>query len=300
MDQVAALLAIVAAASFALAATLWQRATMGSDVLGGSPKAFAKLLTNRVWLVGLCAQMVGVVLQAAALDRGRVAIIQPLLVTSVIWAMPLGYFLTNQTITRRHIFGAAIVVAGLAVFASFGDPAGGLDDAPGSAWLSSFVVLGTICICLLLFGRRGDLTARATVYGAIAGILYGVSATLMKPVVENLHTGGAGDVLASWEFWVMAIGGLGGFYVQQVSLSTGKLVTSVATVSVTNPVVSVMLGVLVLQERLDQPPAWHVVMAVVGLALALLGAVVIASVSEGAREREATSDQSLAPRAQTA
>jgi len=62
-----------------------------------------------------------------------------------------------------------------------------------------------------------------------------------------------------------------------------------------------MLGVLVLEERLDQPPAWHVVLAVVGLALALLGAVVIASVSEGAREAEATSDQPAAsPRPQTA
>jgi uncharacterized membrane protein len=124
---------------------------------------------------------------------------------------------------------------------------------------------------------------------------------LMKPVVENLHTDGAASVLEGWEFWVMAIGGLGGFYIQQISLATGKLVTSVATVSVINPVVSVMLGVLVLEERLDQPPAWHVVLAVVGLALALLGAVVIASVSEGAREAEATSDQPVAsPRPQTA
>ena len=90
LDQVAALLAILASASFALAATLWQRATMGSGLQSGNPKAFAKLLTNGVWLVGLGAQIVGVVLQAAALDRGRVAVIQPLLVTAVIWAMPLG------------------------------------------------------------------------------------------------------------------------------------------------------------------------------------------------------------------
>lgn len=300
MDEVAAVLAILASASFALAATLWQKATMGSDVAGGSPKAFAKLLTNKVWLVGLGAQLVGVVLQAAALDRGRVAIIQPLLVTTVIWAMPLGYFLTNQTITRRHILGAAVVVAGLAVFASFGDPAGGVDNAPGSAWLSAFVVLGTICICLLLFARRGDLSAQAAVYGTIAGILYGVSATLMKPVVEQLHSDGFASVLKGWELWVMAFGGLGGFYVQQVSLATGKLVTSVATVSVTNPVVSVLLGVLVLQERLDQPPAWHVVLAILGLALALFGAVLIASVSEGAREAEEAPQGAVAPRPQTA
>lgn len=301
MNQVAALLAVLASASFALAATLWQRATMGSGVEGGNPKAFAKLLTNSTWLVGLGAQILGVVLQAAALDRGRVAIIQPLLVTTVIWAMPLGYFLTNQTITRRHILGAVIVVAGLVIFASVGDPAGGVDNAPGSAWLSAFLVLGTICICLLLFGRRGGPAAQAGIYGAIAGILYGVSATLMKPVVEQLHTDGAASVLEGWELWVMAIGGLGGFYVQQISLATGRLVTSVATVSVANPVVSVLLGILVLEERLKQPPTWHVVVAVAGLALALLGAVLVASVSEEAHAAEEPADRpSTTPRPQTA
>jgi drug/metabolite transporter (DMT)-like permease len=300
VDQVAAILAIVAAVSFALAATLWQRASVDSGVEGGNPKAFAKLLTNWVWLLGLGAQIAGVVLQAAALDRGRVAIIQPLLVTTIIWALPLGYFLTNQTVTRRHILGAGVIVVGLAIFASVGDPAGGVDNAPARDWASAFIVLGTICIGLLLFARNGSLTVRAGVLGATAGILYGVSATLMKPVVEQLHADGAASVLEGWELWVMAVCGLGGFYVQQVSLATGKLVTSVATVSVANPVVSVLLGVLVLQERLDQPPAWHAVLAVAGLALALLGAVVVASASEEPAEEAATDRAAVPSQAQTA
>ncbi|MGH2980969.1 MAG: DMT family transporter, partial [Solirubrobacterales bacterium] len=86
MDEVAALLAILAAISFALAATLWQRASMAAGIEAGKPQGFARVVTNRVWLAGLGAQILGVVLQAAALDRGRVAIIQPLLVTAVIWA----------------------------------------------------------------------------------------------------------------------------------------------------------------------------------------------------------------------
>jgi drug/metabolite transporter (DMT)-like permease len=290
MDHVAAILAIVAAISFALAATLWQRASLAAGAQAGGAKAFAGLLTNGVWLLGLAAQILGVLLQAAALDRGRVAIIQPLLVTSVIWALPLGYFLTQQVITGRHLLGAATVVAGLVIFASFGDPAGGLDDAPASTWLGAFFVLGAICAGLLLFGRRGGAGAQAAVFGATAGILYGVSATLMKPVVETLHADGFTGVLETWELWVMAATGIVGFYFQQVSLATGRLVTSVATVSVANPVVSVLLGVLVLQERLDQPPAWHAVVAVGGLALALLGAVVIASASEEAEEEEADAD----------
>ena len=62
-------------------------------------------------------------------------------------------------------------------------------------------------------------------------------------------------MLESWQLWVMAVGGIVGFYFQQLSLATGRLVTSVATVSVANPVVSVMLGALVLQERLDKTPS---------------------------------------------
>ncbi len=50
--------------------------------------------------------------------------------------------------------------------------------------------------------------------------------------------------------------------------------------SVTNPIISVMLGALVLQERLDKTPAWHALLGVAGLAVALLGAVVIASAGE--------------------
>jgi drug/metabolite transporter (DMT)-like permease len=280
MNASAAVLAISAAVSFAFAATLWQRASMASGIGPGQGKAFLRLLTNWVWLIGLGAQITGVLLQAAALDRGRVSIIQPLLVTTVVWALPLGYVLTNQTVTRRHGLGAVTVVVGLAVFASFGDPAAGVDDAPTSDWIAAYLVVGAVCVGVLLFARRGGRSAKAAVYGTVAGILYGVSAVLMKPVVERLHTDGFVGVLENWELWMMAVTGIGGFYVQQISLAAGRLATSVATTSVANPVVSVLLGALVLQERLDKTPPWHAVVAIGALAMALLGAVIIATASE--------------------
>ena len=203
-----------------------------------------------MWLLGLAAQVVGVVLQGAALDRGRVSIIQPLLVTTVIWALPLGYFLTNQTIGVREMTGASIIVVGLALFASFGDPAAGVNDAPASDWVASILVIGAACAALLIFANRGSLSTRAALLGTVAGLLYGLSATLMKPIVESLHTQGVGGTVAGWEFWVWAAAGIIGFLFQQLSLSTGRLVPSVASVSVANPIVSVMLGALVLQERL--------------------------------------------------
>ena len=286
MDDVAALLALLAAVCFALAATLWQKAALSlSGVSFRHPTSFLVLLGQWVWLLGLAAQIVGVFLQAAALDRGRVSIIQPLLVTTVIWALPLGYFLTHQTVGRREILGAAIIVVGLAGFASFGDPAAGIEDAPNADWAIAVVLIGLACVALLLFANRGNLSTRAAVLGTVAGMLYGLSATLMKPVVENLHTDGLGDVVASWEFWIWAAAGVIGFLFQQLSLSTGKLVPSVATVSVANPVISVLLGALVLQERLDRNPPWHAVVASASLGLALFGAVVISSAREKGREK---------------
>jgi uncharacterized membrane protein len=295
VDELAAVLALLAALCFALAATFWQKAALSlTGVSIRHPSSFLVLLTQWVWLLGLVAQIVGVVLQAAALDRGRVSIIQPLLVTTVIWALPLGYLLTHQTIGRREVTGAAIIVVGLALFASFGDPAAGVDNAPGSDWAASILVIGTACAALLMFANRGNLSARAAVLGTIAGLLYGLSATLMKPVVENLHAEGLGGVLGGWEFWVLATSGLVGFLVQRLSLSTGRLVPSVATVSVANPLVSVLLGALVLQESLDKDPAWHAVVAVGALCLALLGAVVISSVREKEKVQQMPSEPETA------
>jgi drug/metabolite transporter (DMT)-like permease len=144
------------------------------------PKSFAVLLVLVVWLLGLAAQLVGVVLQGAALDRGRVSIIQPLLVTAIVWALPRGYFITHQTIGAREILGATIIVAGLALFASFGDPAAGVDNAPGADWAAAIMVIVAVCIALLLFASRGSLPLRAALLGCVAGALYGLSATLMK------------------------------------------------------------------------------------------------------------------------
>ena len=281
MEGVAAALALLAAVCFALAATLWQKATVSlTGVSIRRPTSILGILTQWVWLLGLVAQLVGVVLQAAALDRGRVSIIQPLLVTTVVWALPLGYFLTQQTVGMREITGAAIVVAGLALFAYFGDPAAGLNDAPGADWAASILVICAACVALLAFANRGSLSTRAALLGAVAGLLYGLSATLMKPVVENLHTQGVGGVVSGWEFWVWAAAGIIGFVFQQLSLSTGRLVPSVAAVSVANPVVSVLLGALVLQERLSKEPPWHAVAVVGALCLALVGSVVISSARE--------------------
>ena len=277
-------LALLAALMFALAAALQQKGALGlGEVSLGNPRSLVLLLGQRMWLIGTAALLVGYLLQAAALDRGRLAIIQPLLVTTVVFALPLGYLLTNQQVGRRQILGAAVILVGLAAFTVFGDPAGGKDTAPGWQWAIVIALAAVACAVLLAVGGRGGPSAKAAVYGTACGILFGLSAALTKPTVELLHEG-IGVVLSHWELYALALAGILGFVLQQVSLGTGRLAPSVATVSVANPVVGILIGIVLLDERLSRP-AWHVVVAVAGLVLALAGAVAISLAQEAAKER---------------
>jgi drug/metabolite transporter (DMT)-like permease len=289
----ASALALAAAFLFALAATLQQRGALGLPELSlRDPASLARLAAQRMWLVGTLALLVGYGFQAAALDRGRLAIIQPLLVTTVVFALPLGYFLTSQVVGRSEVLGSAVIVVGLALFALYGDPAGGRENAPGGEWAIAIAVLAVLCGALLFVGGRGGLMRKAAVYGTVAGILFGLSAALTKPTLDYLHES-VGELLTHWEPYALAIAGVLGFVLQQVSLGTGKLAPSVATVSVANPVVGILLGIILLDERLSRP-AWHVVVACIGLGLALIGAVVIA-LARGAGEERDEPVASVAP-----
>ena len=276
-------LALVAAFCFAVAATLQQK---GALSLGGG-KSIAVLAKSSWWLIGTGVLLIGYVLQAIALDNGRLSIIQPLLVTTVVFALPLGYFVTNQTVRRREVLGAIVVVVGLALYAVFGDPASGNDTAPGDEWTVALLAIAVACGALWFLVRRSESPLRnATYLGIIAGILYGTSACLVKEVTTQLGDGGVSEVLTHWEFWAMAATGIGAFVVQQMSLREGYLATSVATVSVSNPVVSVVIGILLFDETLSDPRS-HKLVAWIGLGLGMLGAILISAASEESPPAEA-------------
>ncbi len=181
------ILALIAAFLFALAATLQQKGALGvTGVSMSDPASLWRLARNHVWLLGTVALLIGYVVQAVALDNGKLAIIQPLLVTTVVFALPLGYFLTGQHVGRREIIGALVVIAGLALFAVFGDPAGGNENAPNDEWAIALLVIGAICVVLLVLARRSEGSRRAAYYGVVSGMLFGVSACLVKPTIDYL------------------------------------------------------------------------------------------------------------------
>jgi drug/metabolite transporter (DMT)-like permease len=285
----AATLALVAAFLFALAATLQQKGTLNLPTISlADPMSLVRLVGERTWLIGSLALLTGYLFQAGALDRGRLSVIQPLLVTTVVFALPLGYFLTRQHVGRREVAGAAVIIVGLGLFTYFGDPAGGNENAPNSQWAITIGLLSVLSVLMLVFGSGGGLSMKAAVYGTVAGILFGLSSALTKPTLDYLHES-VGTMLSHWQCYALAVAGVFGFVLQQVSLGTGRLAPSVATVSVANPVVGILIGILLLDERLSRP-GWHILVAVIGLCLALVGAVVISLAREARKEEVLAAD----------
>jgi drug/metabolite transporter (DMT)-like permease len=285
---VAASLALVAAFLFALAATLQQKGALNLPTISlADPMSLVRLAGQTMWLIGTLALFTGYLFQAGALDRGRLSIIQPLLVTTVVFALPLGYVLTGQHVGRREVIGAVAIIIGLGLFVAFGDPAGGNENASSSQWAIAIGLLSVFSVIVLVFGSGGSLAMKAAVYGTVAGVLFGLSSALTKPTLNYLHES-VGTMLSHWECYALAVAGVLGFVLQQVSLGTGRLAPSVATVSVANPLVGILIGILLLDERLSRP-GWHILVAVVGLGLALVGAVVI-SLARGTPEQEAAAD----------
>ena len=138
-----AALALFAALMFALGTVMQQREAMKvSDEDADSAGLLIRLAKRPAWLGGIVADAIGFVGQATALGLGRVIVVQPLLATAVVWALPLGAKLCGQKVVRRDIVAAIAVCAGLGVFLVISDPSGGRDDAPIRAWL---VAGGALC-----------------------------------------------------------------------------------------------------------------------------------------------------------
>jgi len=274
----AALLALISAVLFALAATLQQR---GQFVLARKGKAIQGvagllgLVLVPLWLLGTVILLCGYATQGVALDRGKLVVVQPLLVTTIVWALPLGYLLTNQRVTRRQVLGALVVVFGLALFVLVGDPDAGVDDTSTRNFVLASLVICAILVVLLLWVRGQP--ARALRAAVLGGRMLGPplrpvgdvrQARHQRPPREHRSDGDRSGHLG-------ALGLRCGRVPPPAALAGhGPARPALAAVSVGNPGVSVVLGILLYEERLTRP-TWHVFVAVAALLAALTGATLI-------------------------
>jgi drug/metabolite transporter (DMT)-like permease len=250
---VAIVLALAAALFFALGSVLQQRAGLEAPAGGSSSGLLLRMARRPVWLAGIAADALGFVCQAAALGVGRLAVVQPLLVTSVVFALPLGVRLTGQRVRRIDVGAAFLVVAAVVVFLIFANPSDGTANPPLGDWLLAIGGCLAICAPLVLAAQRGGAPRRAALLGTATGILFALSAALTKAVVDELG-GGVLTVFTTWHLYGLAAIGYASMTLNQLSLDTGALAPAIATSMAFDPIASVVLGVALLQEALSAGP----------------------------------------------
>lgn len=273
-------LALVAALFFALGTVLQQKAGLDEPTEGSGAGLLVQMARRPVWLAGISCDALGFVAQFAALSIGSLAVVQPLLVFAVVFALPLGARLTGQRVRRIDVAAAVVVTVGLVAFLTIANPSGGRDQAPVDEWLIAVAACAVVVVPLLLASRRLGPAPKAAVLGTATGVLFGLSAALTD-VTGHRFDDGVLEIFTSWPLYALVVVGYVSMTLSQLSLQTGALAPAVATQMAFDPVVSVVLAVTLLQESLHETPlGW--VATLIALGAALAGMAVLARTQEGA------------------
>jgi drug/metabolite transporter (DMT)-like permease len=268
-------LAILAAVLFAFGTVLQQKGTLSTEAAGDDPRFLLQILHRPVWLAGMVLQSTGWVVQAMALDRGSLVVVQSLTALSLVLALPLGALLTNQHIGRRELIGATLTLVGILFFISAGQPQGGTTHPAAATWWAACLITGALVLALFMVGQHFTGAAKALTYGAAAGLGYGLQAAVTKTFVTELG-GGVLGLLASWSTYVLIISAVTGFALQQSALKTGVLAPAMASSNSVTLFSSVILGITVYGETLAKTGTAHAGSTVVGLVVAVVGIAFLA------------------------
>ncbi|MDT7587307.1 MAG: hypothetical protein QOE32_4857 [Pseudonocardiales bacterium] len=253
-------LALCAAGMFAVAALLEHRsAGQVPDAQGLAPRQLAGFvratLRHPWWLAGMACSTVGFALHALALHTSALSVVQPLLVCSVLFALPLNHWLLRESITVVELGWSAALVTGLAGFLITGT--GGVSASHEAADTGPAVAAGLLAVVMVgslaVTARRSGRGAAATMLGAATGIAYALTATLIK-ACTNVLVHGPAALLVSWQLYTLLITGAVGLLLNQLSFQAGPLVASLPAITVVDPLLAVLFGVVIYDENLRHTP----------------------------------------------
>ncbi|MFB7874859.1 DMT family transporter [Nocardia sp. NPDC056064] len=251
--------ALLAALLFAVSSVAQHQAAAAVPQNAGLVRS---LLRNPRWWAGIVGDAGGYGMQVLALAFGAVLVVQPILVCSLVFALPMAARLNRQRITGRAAGAALALVVALVLFLIIGDPTAGEDDAALRAWsVPLAILLGIVAVATLAGVLVRDRAVRALSLGLAGGVLFGLAAALTDRVV-TLFGDGPGSVLTGWQTWALVTAGLVGFYLQQRAYQAGPLAASLPAAAVAEPLAAAFLGLTALNEQLRTDGAGHLAIAV--------------------------------------
>ncbi|MGA7050148.1 MAG: DMT family transporter, partial [Mycobacterium sp.] len=192
----------------------------------------------------------GYVFQALALAHGSLLLVQPLLVSSLLFALPLSARICHQRITRAEWGWAILLTAALAVFVLVGQPREGHNRPPVPAWTLALAVTVPVVFACVGAAKRAIGRARAMLLAVAVAVLLGMIAVVTKICTHRFAVGGLHELLTVPAPYLLVGLAVTVTVVQNSAFHAGALQASVPIMLVGEPVVAVLLGVIVLGEHL--------------------------------------------------
>jgi hypothetical protein len=284
--------ALVAALLLGISSVADQRSTkLVKSRRALSPEILLDLVHQPLWLTAIAANIAGFALQVVALDNGSLALVQPLLVCDLVFAVLIVRYLNRRenkpglpALTVYGGVGAATL--GVAGFLAIGQPSGGHSDVTFGVLVP--LAIGLVVVvggCLVVAARNRNLQPLALALAC--GVNYGVAAFTVKLVTTEFG-GGATRVFTHWPIYVLAVVGPAGYILNQNAFQGGRFLAPVqAIITTADPIISVGLGLLWLGVRLRSGPA-ATAGEVVSLLLMVVGIVITSGHAPQVMAGEAT------------
>jgi drug/metabolite transporter (DMT)-like permease len=262
----AAVFALVAAMLYAAASVFQHRAAVQAPREHSLRVGLLGYLARKpLWVAGVAADGGGYVFQFLALGHGPMVIVQPLLVSGLLFALPLGAAMSHRRITTRELWSAAAVVIGLAALLIAAYPEQGHANATPMAW-TALLLATLVPAALLVMGALRFPSLKPLLLATSAGVIYGLTAALTKVTAHELGIG-VTHALTTWYPYVLVTVGIVGMVLTQSAFQAGPLRASLPALTVVDPIVSVLIGMTAFHEQVDQSP--------LRIAVELVGAIVM-------------------------
>ena len=267
-------LALVAAFLFGLATVLQhQAAQAAAPERSMRPGLLLDLLRRPRWLLGQLAGTAGFAAQATALSFGALSVVQPLVVTRLVFGLVLAAWFSHQALSTREWGGALAVVVGLGAFLLAASPPEGTTAVDGSGWLGVLLVTGVPALVLVLAAPRAPGVGRAVALAAAGALLFVALTTLTKVIGHDMRED-AGSVLTSWKIYALAPTGLGAMVLVQSAFMAGPIRASLPVLTCVECLGAIAMGALFLHEAVSIE-GLAVAVEVLGLAAVVWGVVLV-------------------------
>ena len=266
---IAVVAALGAGLSFAAGGVLQQRAaSTRPEKEALSFRLILDLARQRMWLLGIGFAFLSYALEGIALSFGPLVLVQPLIVTELLFALPISIRWRGMHMSSREWIGTISVGGGLALGLVCAAPGPGRPQAAIGDWIIPLIVVAGATLVAVFIGRQRRGPLRASLYALGAAFVFGSQAALFKATVARFELG-IGPGFESWELYSMSAAAIIGLVLVQSAYESGPLATSMPVVDAADPTVAILFGILLFHEHI-RSGSWLVGIAT-GIAMLLTG-----------------------------